>query len=477
MTSRALYAQQDLKLTAERIQLEAANVNEVTLNGNRILTTLDPIGGGGGVLPIFSQIVQVQKGGNDTTGDGTDSKPYLSITKAISTIVDASENKVYAIRIGPGTYVEVIQLKVNIYLFGEGRELTHITGTMGNDDPSWVGDIFGSITNTVGIVGINLGSGADIDFQRRTTQRTELYFIRCTFPNVNLIATATSAENTVIFNDSRLGIVYANGGRVELQDCYATDFITTSPLVPWGLYLSCTNGWMRRVYVVGEDRNCECNLYGGRFDQIQMSGSRTLLYPAGGSAIGVATFTNGATYDPTSQAKFIRYQPADEDIWNPPLALPSNVNAAIDAVANTTFATQVMSKIVPIPLGAYPLVVVPLTLTPLTYGTLPTLPYWLSFPAGVMTVLPGSYIINLNVGLVNAGIVLMRITVGVFTYYDASLCGPNELIGGVDKRAFMNTFHTDIPIGLTISIYGAKAAQNPNWFIITDGPIQIIKVA
>ena len=54
MTSRALYAQQDLKLTAERIQLEAANVNEVTLNGNRILTTLDPTGGGGAEIVKIS---------------------------------------------------------------------------------------------------------------------------------------------------------------------------------------------------------------------------------------------------------------------------------------------------------------------------------------------------------------------------------------------------------------------------------------
>lgn len=58
-------------------------------------------------------IVYVNKGGNDTTGNGTMVKPYLTIGKAlavIATAADASASKPYLIDIGPGVYAENVQI-------------------------------------------------------------------------------------------------------------------------------------------------------------------------------------------------------------------------------------------------------------------------------------------------------------------------------------------------------------------------------
>jgi len=58
-----------------------------------------------------AQEVYVNKGGSDTTGDGTPDKPFLTIPKALSTITDASTSKRYVILVAPGEYAESFGLK------------------------------------------------------------------------------------------------------------------------------------------------------------------------------------------------------------------------------------------------------------------------------------------------------------------------------------------------------------------------------
>ena len=63
-------------------------------------------------LPIATQIVYVNKAGNDATADGTECDPFLTVTAAMASIIDASPAKRYAISIGPVTYTEpLIHLK------------------------------------------------------------------------------------------------------------------------------------------------------------------------------------------------------------------------------------------------------------------------------------------------------------------------------------------------------------------------------
>lgn len=64
-------------------------------------------------LPIFTQIVYVNKAGNDATADGSECAPFLTVTAAMASIADAiapfpdplNLTKRYAISIGPGNYI------------------------------------------------------------------------------------------------------------------------------------------------------------------------------------------------------------------------------------------------------------------------------------------------------------------------------------------------------------------------------------
>jgi hypothetical protein len=102
-----------------------------------------------------TQEVYVNKGGSDTTGNGTILKPYLTITKALLSITDNSATKRYGVFVGPGLYAEVWQTKPWVGVIGaaaaangatpDGAMLTEISApanTIGFD-PSWSGAGFG----------------------------------------------------------------------------------------------------------------------------------------------------------------------------------------------------------------------------------------------------------------------------------------------------------------------------------------------
>ena len=107
-----------------------------------------------------SQIVYVGKNGNDTTGDGTWTTPYLTIVKAISTITDATSVKQYLVSVGPGLYVEAaITMKEYVSVNSMSRAITTaivasdinnpIFTTTGNN--SVTGFILTGATNSDGI--------------------------------------------------------------------------------------------------------------------------------------------------------------------------------------------------------------------------------------------------------------------------------------------------------------------------------------
>jgi len=55
---------------------------------------------------LQKNIVNVATDGNDTTGDGSISYPYLTITKALTSITDSSVSNRYIIKLAPGQYAE-----------------------------------------------------------------------------------------------------------------------------------------------------------------------------------------------------------------------------------------------------------------------------------------------------------------------------------------------------------------------------------
>lgn len=64
--------------------------------------------------PAATQIVYVNHGGSDATGNGTIDAPYRTPSHALSTITDASSGKPYTIQMGPGFYTDAIALKSGV---------------------------------------------------------------------------------------------------------------------------------------------------------------------------------------------------------------------------------------------------------------------------------------------------------------------------------------------------------------------------
>ncbi len=64
--------------------------------------------------------------GNDSTGDGSYSKPWATIGHANSTIVDNGSSKRYVLNLAPGTYTENVALKNYVFLSGQPTAINDI---------------------------------------------------------------------------------------------------------------------------------------------------------------------------------------------------------------------------------------------------------------------------------------------------------------------------------------------------------------
>jgi hypothetical protein len=78
----------------------------------------------------MAQIKHVAKSGVDATADGSQEKPYLTITAAMASITDATPSKRYVVKIAAGAYSEAVSIKANVFLVGESKESVRITGAV-----------------------------------------------------------------------------------------------------------------------------------------------------------------------------------------------------------------------------------------------------------------------------------------------------------------------------------------------------------
>lgn len=105
-----------------------AVLDAITAGGSITGSNLSGTNTGDQAAP-FVQEAFVNKGGNDTTADGSQLLPFLTIKAALASISDASSSKFYCVNIGPGTYSEATDftLKDYVSLKGAGRNLTKIS--------------------------------------------------------------------------------------------------------------------------------------------------------------------------------------------------------------------------------------------------------------------------------------------------------------------------------------------------------------
>lgn len=129
------------------------------------------------------QIVYVAKNGNDSTGNGKQHKPFLTITAALNSITDASPSKRYAIRVATGAYSETaISLKANVFIIGDMKEAVRITAPV-----SMNANFTGSGDNRSGFMRVTLVSACDFNWQTVTSAAGKIYCSQVSFVStVNL---------------------------------------------------------------------------------------------------------------------------------------------------------------------------------------------------------------------------------------------------------------------------------------------------
>jgi hypothetical protein len=290
------------------------------------------------IAPSNSQTVYVNKGGNDITGDGTINNPYATILKAMTTILDASPTKRYAIIVGPGNYGENLSLKANVMIIGEDRVVVRI-GTSGSfiniNDPTWsvIGD------NRSGFDNVTLiASTLTFDFTAQSSVQGKLYFYSINCNNTPLFTAYNDInqvfiQNCVLFAGyTQTGInmllantSFINGGLITVNSSTLTN---TSVQAAGGS----TDGSLTATYTSGTA--IDISLLGFTIlGTLSAAGSCNVIAAANSIPI-VTNLTGGASLAFINNAHALGYTPANSTNWH--LPVPTTVQEALDQLASRT---------------------------------------------------------------------------------------------------------------------------------------------
>src|ERR1700678_4333281 len=149
-----------------------------------------------GPVPFNSQIIYVNMGGNDTTGNGTLSAPYLTILNAMATITDALWEKRYIIELGPGNWADIFTWKAWVYINGPTNGSARLTGNININDPSWANPGSHSDVRS-GAQNLTFVGNLLLDFTTQPSPYGKFYFWNCNMNNV-LIANGYNSVNQII---------------------------------------------------------------------------------------------------------------------------------------------------------------------------------------------------------------------------------------------------------------------------------------
>ena len=182
-----------------------------------------------GPTPSAMQQVFVSKGGSDTTGTGTDYKPFASIAKALAVIAaigDNSSTKRYAIVFDGGNYAEALVLEPWVYIVGVHPSVSRITAPSITFSANWTpaGDHRAGFSDCT-----MAGAAYTFDFNTVSSNEGKLVFQNVTW-NQKPVFSAFSAINQVTMQNcyllaghQQIGInftllqtSYQNAGSIDL---------------------------------------------------------------------------------------------------------------------------------------------------------------------------------------------------------------------------------------------------------------------
>ena len=144
-----------------------------------------------------TQVRYVSKSGS-ATGDGSNARPFDTITNAMNSITDASVTKRYVIQIAPGNYTETtLNLKPNVFLVGDHYMTVRITTTTLQLDSTW--NAVSTVDNRSGAIQVSFLNAANFDFSTVTSSAGKLYFEDCSFAST-LTVKSYNSINQALFD-------------------------------------------------------------------------------------------------------------------------------------------------------------------------------------------------------------------------------------------------------------------------------------
>jgi hypothetical protein len=198
----------------------------------------------------YDQTIHVAKNGLDTNS-GKQHSPFLTITAAQNSILDASPTKRYVIKVAPGLYTESIALKANVFIVSEGqKESVRISGVVTLDS-----SFSGSGDHRSGLSNITLLLTSNFNWQTVTSAAGKLFF------------------NEVAFNQS----VTMYGHNNAIAQAQFANCIFYGDLIVSGINVG-----------VFADNVCFANI---QLNQHPNSGMATVLNASGGYCSGAVTLT------------------------------------------------------------------------------------------------------------------------------------------------------------------------------------------
>jgi len=303
----------------------------------------------GGGSPAASYEVYVSKAGNDTTGNGSQGLPFLTVKGAYAHILDASSTKRYIINVAGGTYAETgdILVKPWTWLVGAGVDATVITSSTNNIllDPT-----FATGTIDFGLNNFTVGGATVINFNLFAMVGTgsvlcDAYDINCGAftmigrTNTDLIhmwncacgATVLDSVNAIVKN-----CMFAGSSTFENASDAAGSFVWQISDSVYGSSLSILQS---STGVCSADLSCLRVI-----TSLIITGAGFLTVTADSASLSVPTVTvTTATLVMTTQAQAVGYTPNASAKWA--ATAPSNITQALDRIAALVYTLNTNTPI------------------------------------------------------------------------------------------------------------------------------------
>lgn len=174
--------------------------------------------------------IWVSKSGNDTTGNGTFGRPFLTIGKAqtqIGVYADAGPTKRYTIHVGPGDYNENLSLIANVFVKGNGPLSTRLTGTTLNvNNTTWN---VTSADNRSGFMDMAVNPTCTFDFSAQANATDgKLYFWNVRTSGAWTCTANTNITQIVVQDTQFFGAITCIGCNTLLLACTTTSVTVQS---------------------------------------------------------------------------------------------------------------------------------------------------------------------------------------------------------------------------------------------------------